>query len=106
MGASSMCTSCLQKYKLTDQTMQTDPVHELEQQAKPSPVNKSIEQNSETGVLQARITAFDESERESEEAIVLEPVSGEESAKPDLPMLKTRRQKGMLGFVQSVFHMF
>ena len=100
-----MCTLCNQKYKLNEKTMKEDPVHCLEQEAKPKSGNKPISKNSETSVLQARIDEFDQKRRNGEEAVVLEPVEGAAQAS-ELPMLKTRRQKGLMGFVQSVFHMF
>ena len=76
-----------------------DPVHKLTQAAKPSRINEAVESNSETNVLRARIQTFDE-ELRTDDKVVLEPVNGK-----SFPMLKTRRQKGLLRFVQSVFHL-
>ncbi len=106
MGASSMCMACQRKYKLTKDTMRSDAVHRLKQAAKAPAENRAIEQNSETNILRARIDAFDEKSRQGDSDVVLEPVGKDEPAKTKaLPMLKTRRQKGLFGFVQSVFNL-
>ena len=105
LGASSMCTLCSIKFKLTRQTMKPDVLHHVQQKRpRKMPVEHPIfEKNSETNILRARIEEFDKKSRQGEEKIVLEPVGSDVSEKP-LPMLKSSRRRGLFGFMQSMFN--
>jgi hypothetical protein len=79
--------------------MSVDPVHGLERVAKPKRTNRDLEANSETKVLHSRIDTLDGGDRKDEDNVILQPVKKSQS----MPMLKTRRQKGLLHFLRSIF---